>query len=148
MPRQYSGQVKLFALEKRREGCTWEEVRKLLRERFDLKWIPSRRVMTKWMTGTSVPDQLIENVGHGLPEYVGEMLGQHKDALTRIVTESMTGKDFNILVLKWMFSQMAGYYSVEKLKAAWQEFEEEALSPEKHKVAVTERQEGQNEPTK
>lgn len=125
MPKEYASQVKLFALQKKREGHTWEEVRELIKQKFALNLVPSRRQMTKWVSNTSVPGLVIDRVGRGLPDYITQMLSQQQDAFAKIITEAMGGKDFNVLILKWMLSQMEGEFGTEKLRAAWTEFEEE-----------------------
>lgn len=71
-----------------------------------------------------MPGLVIDRVGRGLPDYITQMLSQQKDAFENIVSEAMGGKNFNVLILKWMLSQMKDEFGLEKLKAAWTEFEE------------------------
>ncbi len=129
MPKEYASEVKLFALQKKREGHTWEEVRDLIKQKFALDSVPSRRQMTKWVSNISVPGLVIDRVGRGLPDYITQMLSQQQDAFVKIMNEAMGGKDFNVLILKWMLSQMKDEFGIEKLKAAWTEFEEEESNP-------------------
>jgi hypothetical protein len=59
------------------------------------------------------------------------MLSQQQDAFVKIMNEAMGGKDFNVLILKWMLSQMKDEFGIEKLKAAWTEFEDQPLGTSK-----------------
>jgi hypothetical protein len=44
----YSTEFKLFALDRRREGKGWGEIRRLIRDKFNPDPLPSRRAMQRW----------------------------------------------------------------------------------------------------
>jgi len=44
----YSPEIKLFALDRRREGKGWAEIRRLIRDKFNPDPLPSRRAMQRW----------------------------------------------------------------------------------------------------
>ena len=48
MKNTYSPEIKLFALDRRREGKGWGEVRSLIRDKFNPDPMPSRRAMQRW----------------------------------------------------------------------------------------------------
>lgn len=45
--------------------------------------------------------------------------------LVKLVAEGMRGKDFGIVMAKWMFSQMKAMLGPQRLTTAWAEFIEE-----------------------
>jgi len=44
----YSPELKLFALDRRREGKGWGEIRRLIRDKYNPDPLPSRRAMQRW----------------------------------------------------------------------------------------------------
>jgi hypothetical protein len=125
MPKKYPVEVRLFAVQKKREGHSWDRVAEMVRQNFALDSAPSRRQMTKWVTKNSLPDVVVKEIDHRLPNYAPEWLSTHQDVLTRVIAEGMSGKDFGILTAKWMFSQMEALLGTQRLRAAWAEFTQE-----------------------
>ncbi len=135
MPKKYPVEVRLFAIQKRSEGHTWERVAEMVRQNFGLDSVPSRRQMTKWVAKTSVSDVVLDRVGRELPKDVMQMFTAQRDTMAKIFAEMMTGKDSRILIMKWMFSQMKAEFGAQLLTAAWAEFTEEEARLEKDGVA-------------
>jgi hypothetical protein len=122
MPKKYPVEVRLFAIQKKMEGHSWDRVAEMLKQNFSLDSAPSRRQMTKWVTKNSVPDVVMKEINHRLPAYGPEWLSTHQDALAKVVAEGMRGKDFGILMAKWVFSQMKAMLGPQRLTTAWAEF--------------------------
>ena len=125
MPRKYSVEVRLFAVQRRMEGHSWDRIAEMLKQNFNLVSAPSRRQMTKWVTTNSLPDVVMREIKYRLPEYAPEWLGTQQDALAKVLADTMRGKDWGTLMAKWMFSQMKVALSYERLTTAWDEFREE-----------------------
>ena len=125
MPKKYPVDVRLFAVQKKREGHSWDRVAELVRQNFGLDSAPSRRQMTKWVTKNSLPEVLMEEIGRELPKYAPEWLSTQQGVLAKVIAEGMSGKDFGILTAKWMFSQMKAMLGPQRLTIAWAEFTEE-----------------------
>ena len=134
MPKKYPVEVRLFAVQKKREGHSWDRVAEMVRQNFSLDPPPSRRQMTKWVTRNSLPDVVMKEINHRLPKYAPEWLSPRKDVLAGVIAEGMSGKDFGILTAKWMFSQMEALLGPQRLRTAWAEFieEEERLQQDRN----------------
>ena len=122
MPKKYQVEVRLFAVQKKREGHSWDRVAEMVKQNFGLDSAPSRRQMTKWITKNSLPDVVMKEISHGLPKYAPEWLSTQQDVLAGVIAEGMSGKDFGILTAKWMFSQMEALLGPQRLRTAWVEF--------------------------
>jgi len=125
MPKKYPVEVRLFAVQKKREGHSWDRVAEMVRQNFGLDSAPSRRQMTKWVAKNSLPDVVMKEISYGLPKYAPEWLSTQQDVLSKVIAEGMSGKDFGILTAKWMFSQMEALLGPQRLRTAWAEFIEE-----------------------
>jgi len=125
MPKKYPVEVRLFAVQKKREGHSWDKVAEMVRQNFSLDPPPSRRQMTKWVTKNSLPDVVMREINHRLPKYAPVWLSTQQDVLAKVFAEGMRGKDFGILMAKWMFSQMKAILGPQRLTTAWAEFTEE-----------------------
>jgi len=125
MPKKYPVEVRLFAVQKKREGHSWDRVAEMVRQNFGLDSAPSRRQMTKWAAKNSLPDVVMKEINHRLPKNAPEWLSTQKDVLAGVIAEGMSGKDFGILTAKWMFSQMEALLGPQRLRTAWTEFTEE-----------------------
>ena len=125
MPKKYPVEVHLFAVQKKREGHSWDKVAEMVRQNFSLERPPSRRQMTKWVTSNSLPGVAVQEMNHRLPRYAPAWLSTQQDVLAKVFAEGMRGKDFGILMAKWMFSQMKVILGPQRLTTAWAEFTEE-----------------------
>ena len=67
MPKKYPVEVRLFAVQKKAEGHSWDRVAEMVRENFGLNPPPSRRQMTKWVTKKPLLDVEIKEIEHRLP---------------------------------------------------------------------------------
>ena len=97
MPKKYPVEVRLFAVQKKREGHSWDRVAEMVRQNFGLDSAPSRRQMTKWVTKNSLPDVIMKEINHRLPKYAPEWLSTQQDVLAKVFAEGMRGKDFGHL---------------------------------------------------
>ena len=125
MPKKYPVEVRVFAVQKKREGHSWDRVAEMVKQNFTLDSAPSRRQMTKWVSKNSLPDVVMKEINHRLPKYAPEWLSTQQDVLSKVVAEGMRGKDFGILMAKWMFSQLQALLGAQRLTTAWTEFTEE-----------------------
>jgi len=141
MPKKYPVEVRLFAVQKKREGHSWDRVAEMVKQNFTLESVPSRRQMTKWVTKNSLPDAVISEIKHRLPERVPEWMSSQQDVLAKVLAEGMSGKDFGIVMAKWMFSQVKTTLGPERLKAAWAEFMEEEARLQQGRDATSDKTE-------
>ncbi len=125
MPKKYQVEVRLFAVQKKREGHSWDRVAEMVKQNFHLNSAPSRRQMTKWATKNSLPDDVMKEMKHRLPKITPAWMDTHGGALLTVVAESWAGKDFGILMAKWMLGQMKEVLGYDRVQAAWAEFIEE-----------------------
>jgi hypothetical protein len=107
MPKKYPIEVRLFAVRKREEGHSWNRIADMVRENFHLDPPPSQRQMIEWVTSSSL----------GVV-----WLGTEQDDLAKLFAEAMRGKDFGILMAKWMFLQMKAVMGSQRMTIAWTEF--------------------------
>ena len=131
MPKNYPIEIRMFAVQRKKEGYTWERVAEMVRQNFGPDSVPSRRQMTKWMANTSVSDFVLARVGRELPKDAAQMFIGQRNTMAKIFAEMMTGKDSRILIMKWMFSQMKAEFGTQRLTDAWAEFTEEEARLEK-----------------
>ncbi|MCL0065766.1 hypothetical protein M1N79_02635 [Dehalococcoidia bacterium] len=128
MPKKYPVEVRLFAVETRREGHSWEMVEEMVRTHFSLDSAPSRRQMAKWVAKNSLPEVVMTEIRHRLPRYAPEWLSTQQGVLLKVIAEAaegMKGKDFGIVMAKLMFSQMKAMLGMPTMTTAWAEFTEE-----------------------
>ena len=125
MPKKYPIEVRLFATQKRNEGRSWEEVGELLKQQFNIESAPSRRQMIKWVNRPPTAADVVKEIDYRLPGYAPELLNNQRESLTGIIAEGMKGKDFGIITAKWMFSEMKSLIGIQRLRAAWSEFNQE-----------------------
>ena len=121
MPKRYPVAVYVFVAQKRAEGHPWDKVAELVKQEFHLDRPPSRRQMAKW-AAEKTPDMVIDDLGHRLPTYVPAWLNAQQDMIAKLFAEGMRGKDFGLLMAKWMLSEMRAVLGAERLRKAWAEF--------------------------
>ena len=125
MPKMYPAEVRLFTVQKKREGHSWDRIAEMVRQNFGLDSAPSRRQMTKWITKNSLSDVVMKEISREIPKYAPEWMNTQQDVLAKVFAEGMRGKDFGIVMAKWMFSQMKAMLGPQRLRTAWTEFTEE-----------------------
>jgi len=57
MPKMYPLEVRLFAVEKKKQGNSWDKVAEVIRQEFQIQ-PPNRRQMGKWLKDLSITDGL------------------------------------------------------------------------------------------
>jgi len=125
MPKKYPVEVRVFAVQKKAEGHSWDKVAEMIKQSFGIDSVPSRRQMVKWVARYSSPAVMMKEVNLRLPKYAPEWVASQQDALVGVLAEGMRGKDFGVLMAKWMFSQLKAVLGPQRLSTAWAEFAEE-----------------------
>jgi len=121
MPKIYPLEVKLFAVEKRRAGHSWDRVSELVSEEFKIQR-PSRRQMSKWQKELSITEGLkqvfSEDVRKKAEVAKGETLRQVIDGLipTLLAAREYTGEEFEYSGWRWFFQAVEGVLGRAKLK--------------------------------
>lgn len=125
MPKKFPVEVHWYAIQKKREGYSWDEVAEMVKREFALDPPPSRRQMTKWLTTGTQPEVMAEQIKQAMrsPEKMSKFL--ESVPLVQLITEELTGKDFGVLTAKYYLSQLEALVDFQALKKAWAEFAEE-----------------------
>jgi len=117
--KRFNFEVKLFALDNRREGKGWGEIRRAIKEKFLIE-PPTIRAMQKWEQGS---DREILN--RALKDKAKEEAEAIKEqTINRIVQELLpklweardTGEDVEYAGLRWFFSVMESTLGREKFR--------------------------------
>ena len=128
MPKKYPVDVRLFVVQTRAQGHSWDKVSEMVKEKFELERCPSQRQMSKWVFKGSVPEDAMGEIKHRLPAFASDWINIQQDSVTRAIAESIAGKQPLVVWAKWMFSQLKWVFGFEVMKAAWAEFSEEEES--------------------
>jgi len=108
MPKIYPLEVKLFAVEKRMAGHSWDRVSELVSEEFKIQH-PSRRQMSKWQKELSITQGLkqafAEDARKKAEVAKGETLRQVIDGLipTLLAAQEYTREEFEYSGWRWFF---------------------------------------------
>lgn len=128
MPKKYPVEVRLFAVQKKAEGHSWDRVAEMVGQDFGLDPPPSRRQMTKW-AGKGASDSLahlaMKKVEQDLPKFGAEWLDKQREPLLSMIVEVFRGKDFRMLMAKWFFSQLESLLGTDCFRMAVDEFLQE-----------------------
>ena len=141
MPKKYPVEVRLFALQKKKEGHTWNRVAEIVKQNFGLDPPPSERQMAKWLARSSAPKDVMEELNRRLPKYAPEWLSAHQDELIKmfaeILAEGVRGRDIRVLMAKPFLRLAEGIFGSEPLRIAWTEFieEEEQLQQDSNAIS-------------
>lgn len=123
---RYSLEVKLFALEKRRDGSGWGEVRRSIRERFGIE-PPTIRAMQRWEKQLATRKDL----AHALSEDARKKAEVAKmQTLTQVAGGLLphlwvakdAGEDIESAGWKWFFSIVENVLGSEKFKRFLSEY--------------------------
>ena len=126
MPKKYPVEVRLFAVQKKAEGHSWDRVAEMVMQNFGFDRPPSRRQMTKWVkTGDAIPNLMLEQIKSRLPAFAPGWLSTQQELMGKLYTEWMMGKDPNLVLAKAFLSQLRGFIGPEKLRMALDEFARE-----------------------
>ncbi len=108
MPKIYPLEVKLFTVEKRKAGHSWDRVSELVSEEFKIQR-PSRRQMSKWQKELSITEGLKQAFSEDAKKKAevakGETLRQVIDGLipTLLAAKEYTGEGFEYSGWRWFF---------------------------------------------
>jgi hypothetical protein len=106
MPKMFPVEVRLFVVDKKKEGHSWERVTELLQQQFNID-PPSRRQMVKWLKTTDRPA-----INHVLDQKVKKELETKKgkaiavameDLLPRLWKARDMGEDVEYRGWSWFF---------------------------------------------
>jgi len=115
----YSIQVKLFALDSRREGKGWGEIRRTIKERFNID-PPTVRSLQKWEkeTDRGVLNRALKKKAKKEAETIkGQALTNvAEDLLPRLWKAQDAGEDIEYAGWKWFFSIVEATLGSKKLK--------------------------------
>lgn len=124
----YSFEVKLFALNSRREGKGWGEIRRAIRERFDID-PPTVRSLQKWEKETdrgALNRALKEKAKKEAEAIKGQALTSvAEDLLPRLWKARDAGDDVEYEGWRWFFSIVENTLGSEKFKRFIQQYLDE-----------------------
>ncbi len=108
MPKIYPLEVRLFAVERKKQGHSWDRVAELIRQEFKIQ-PPNRRQMGKWLKDLSVEENLKQAFSEEAKKKAevakGQALRQVIDGLipTLLAAKGYTGEEFEYSGWKWFF---------------------------------------------
>lgn len=129
MPKKYPIDIRLFVVQTRAQGHSWDRVAEMVKQKFDLDRSPSRRQMSKWIFKGSVPGDAMREIERRLPAFAPEWISTQRDGVTKAISESIAGKQPQVVWAKWIFSQLKWVLGFDAMKIAWAEFSEEEERP-------------------
>ena len=88
MPKMYPLEVRLFAVEKKRMGHSWDRVAELISQEFKIK-PPSRRQMGIWLKGTH-PDDSVGQIREKMLSPAAMMELLRSVPLSKVLVEELT----------------------------------------------------------
>jgi len=117
--KRYSFEVKLFALDNRREGKGWGDIRRAIKEEFKIE-PPTVRAMQKWEQGSDreVLNRALKDKARKEAEATKEQILNRvaQDLLPRLWEARDTGEDVEYAGWSWFFSIMENTLGPEKFK--------------------------------
>ena len=108
MPRVYPLEVRLFAVEKKKMGYTWDRVADLIREEFKIE-PPNRRQMGVWLkklsSGEGLERAFIEDAAKKAEVAKGQALTRVVEGLipTLLAARDYSGEEFEYSGWRWFF---------------------------------------------
>jgi len=130
----FSFEVKLFALDSRREGKGWGEIRRAIKERFNIN-PPTVRAMQKWdkETDRGVLNRALKEKAKKEAEAIkGQALTSvAEDLLPRLWKARDAGEDIEYAGWRWFFSIIEATLGSEKFRKFFNQYmEEQAGKPD------------------
>lgn len=130
----FSFEVKLFALDSRREGKGWGEIRHAIKERFNIN-PPTVRAMQKWdkETDRGVLNRALKEKAKKEAEAIkGQALTSvAEDLLPRLWKARDAGEDIEYAGWRWFFSIIEATLGSEKFRKFFKQYmEEQAGKPD------------------
>lgn len=105
--KKYDFEVKLFALDSRREGKGWGEIRQAIKERFKIE-PPTVRAMQLWETGSDrdVLSRALEDKANKEAEEIRKQALKKvaQELVPRLLEARDTGEDIEYAGWSWFFS--------------------------------------------
>lgn len=112
-------QIRLHALNERREGRTWKEIKQSIQEKFSVA-PPTVRAMQKWekeIDRESLNRALMEQAKKQMPHVKESALSQIAGGLIPILWQARdAGEDIELAGWKWFFSIIESQLGSEKFK--------------------------------
>jgi len=121
MPKVYPLEVRLFAVEKKRMGHSWDRVAELISQEFKIK-PPNRRQMAVWLKDLTMTEGLREAFAEDAKKKIEIAKGQ---ALTRVVegliptllaAREYSGEEFEYSGWRWFFQAVEGVLGRDKFE--------------------------------
>jgi len=123
--RGYDFEVKLFALDRRREGRGWGEVKKAIKERFNIK-PPTTRSLQKWdkeLDRDALNRALKEKAKREAESIKGEALTRvAEDLLPNLWKARDIGEDIEYAGWRWFFSIIEATLGSEKFRKFFDQY--------------------------
>lgn len=121
MPKKYPVEIRLFAVQKKAEGHSWDKVAAMVREKFALDSPPSRRQMAKWVTArAALPEVALDDIARKLPQFGSKWLDSERGSLLGLFGEIMfRSKGFRINAAKWALTELKNELGDDILRTAW-----------------------------
>ena len=131
---RYNFEIKLFALDRRREGMGWGEIKQKIRERFNIK-PPTTRSLQKWEKGLDrdgLNRALMEKARSEAEANKGEALTRMaEDLLPKLWEARDGGEDIEYAGWRWFFSIIEATLGSEKFRKFLNQYiEEQAGKPD------------------
>jgi hypothetical protein len=117
--KRFSFEVKLFALDNRREGKGWGEIRRAIKEKFLIE-PPTIRAMQKWEQGADreVLSRALKDKANKEAETIKQQAINRtvQELLPKLLEARDTGEDVEYAGWRWFFSIMESTLGHEKFK--------------------------------
>jgi hypothetical protein len=124
----YDFEVRLFALDRRREGRGWGEIKQAIKERFNIK-PPTTRSLQKWdkeLDRDALNRALREKAKREAESIKGEALTRvAEDLLPNLWKARDTGEDIEYAGWRWFFSIIEATLGSEKFRKFFNQYMEE-----------------------
>lgn len=105
MPRKYPVEVRVFAVQKKKQGHSWDKVRELMRQEFKIE-PPTARQMGKWLKTTTadsiahlVAKEIIRKQAPGVQKFRKDL--RESEAFEDLIVSHIMGGDLNALMMSY-----------------------------------------------
>lgn len=116
---RYKTEVKLFALNERAEGKSWQIIRQRIEERFNVQ-PPTVRAMEKWkksLNRESIVAELMKDAKQQLPKLEKDaQMEVAQNLLPVILKAKEAGEDMETAAWKWFFQWIETWLGRERFK--------------------------------
>lgn len=125
MPKKYPVDVRLFVVQARAQGHSWDKISEMVTQTFSLNRCPSQRQMSKWVFKGSVPEDAMGEIKRRLPAFASDWINIQQDNVGKAISESIAGTEPREVWARWIYSQLKWVLGYDAMKAAWVKFAEE-----------------------